>query len=454
MSSAAGTLTLLAGELARLFEPLGRRAEDNTAEAILDWLGLAQPDAIAGALPLTSALTTTVSAAASLPDLIDALADAVEREDAQQATTTGRSLIEQIRLIVSGAREVAAALEGLSTSAAGLTPSERAELAAFAATFAGRLLSHLMVEYVETRFPQLEMPFLAAGAIEIVRETGAGALRVPHIRKTFHFDRVAKLVSDPQGLLRDVYGWGEPGFDGVNLFSAIRWLLEDRFAMPVQVLQPPGGPAILEAFALRAEVNPALSPPGIDVNLRFPADVADVQTIDAGDWQMTIDTRARFATDVAAIVRPLVDIEVDPASGDVDVAFSVNTTRRSEAALGSGYQDFRIDYVNGRARSIGGVLVENIGELNFVLVTRHITDVRRTDDVFHQQQGMSRVQNRFLFVDVNRRHAGAPRAQSVHQGTRLDQRCATGIDQQSCWLHASEVSGGDYAACRLHEAHV
>ena len=85
------------------------------------------------------------------------------------------------------------------------------------------------------------------------------------------WERMMKLLSDPTGLLRDVYQWGNSGFDGLALFTTLQTLLRGKFGIPAGILRPSGAPAMLEAFGFNAEVNPAVSPPGLDVGLRTAA---------------------------------------------------------------------------------------------------------------------------------------------------------------------------------------
>ncbi len=175
-------------------------------------------------------------------------------------TSAGQALITQFALIVKAAEAVATALQALSTSG-GLTPSQQAELAAFAVEFIDRVLNRLFVEYLESRFGQIVIALMATGVIEIVDEPGgpAGSLNGAYTQKTFHFDRAAQMFTKPQDLLSDSFAWGQPSFDGVALFQALQALLQLKFDVPAQLLQPTGMPATLEAFAFSATVDDSLS---------------------------------------------------------------------------------------------------------------------------------------------------------------------------------------------------
>lgn len=331
--SVAGTIEQLAGELAQIFEPLARRLEDDTIESLLESLGLRSSDAVSGSADLASALEAAATAASSMADLIAELTRAIAQEDALTVARASAALIELITRIVRAARDAAQALQNLSTTAAGLTPQQKAELGSFAASFVQRLLNHLIVEYIEKRYPQLALALIATGGIEIAEEPGGAveSLNGAYTRKVFHFDRTAKLFTDPSGLLREVYGWGQAGFDAIALFVVLKNLLQRRFDIPAEILQPPGEPPLLEAFGFNAELNNTFSPPGVDLTLRFPGDLSRSETITAADWQITVTTGAAFAADLTATIRPLFDLELDLPTGSADVRLAVEASRSNTA---------------------------------------------------------------------------------------------------------------------------
>lgn len=332
MSEAIGTIEQLAGELARIFDPLARRVEDDSIDTLLEWLGLRSSDATADATELAGALATTAAAAASMPELIAALARAIEDEDGAAIASSSLELLQHIGTLIQAARDVGAALQTVSAGA-GLTPQQRAELATFAGLFTERLLNRLFVDYLESRFPHLALVLLATGGIEIVREEGgvSGSLNGPYVRKTFRFDRMAKAFTDPAGLLTDVYQWGAPGFDGLPLFTALQTLLREQFRIPAEILQPPGSPALLEAFGFSAEVDPGLNPPGLDVSVRMPMAIDQQQTIEAGDWQATFDAHAAFAADLDLTIKPPLDVTLDVPTGAIDVNLGASFARLRNA---------------------------------------------------------------------------------------------------------------------------
>jgi hypothetical protein len=333
MANVAGTFEHLAGEMARVFVPLVRQLETDSVDSILGWVGLRWPDSTAGTDDLLDALTAGASAAAGLVESIPKLARAIDAEDEIALASVSLSMLQQIAAVVRAANDAADALQDLSTAATDLTAAQQAELKAVAEVFVERLLDRLLVEYIEKRFPQLALALIATGGIEISRMPGgpAGSLQGAYTRKVFSFDRMVRLLTDPAGLLEEVYGWGQPGFDGVALFNTLQTLLALKFEIPAQILQPPGSPPLLEAFAFNAEVNNTVSPPGLDVSLRFPAAISRPASIRADDWQIDFDLEVAFAADLMATLRPLFDLAVDIPTGTADFHLSADVARSGTA---------------------------------------------------------------------------------------------------------------------------
>jgi hypothetical protein len=147
----------------------------------------------------------------------------------------------------------------------------------------------------------------------------------------FHFDRLTQLFSGPATLLGDVYGWGSAGFDGRVLFTTLQTLLDQWFAIPAEILQPAGDPALLEAFGFSAEADPTLTPPGLTLSVRMPAGASRSDTISAGDWDVTFQLSAAFDADIQASVRPPFDLRVTGAAGAIDIQVSTSFARSATA---------------------------------------------------------------------------------------------------------------------------
>ncbi|HEV2251670.1 MAG TPA: DUF6603 domain-containing protein [Streptosporangiaceae bacterium] len=329
----SGTVEQLAAELALMFAPLAQRAADGTTDLLLEWLGLRASDVTGGSAELATALATGVTAAASMPATVDDLVTAIEADDVGAVATAAESLLHQFATVVKAANDGATALQGLSSDLS-LTAQQSAEVAQFADEFVERLLGRLLVEYLQVRFPALLLALVTTGVVEVVQVDGGpdGSLNASYLREMVHFDRLTQLFSGPEKLLGDVYGWGNASFDGLALFTTLQTLLNLRFDIPAEILQPAGDPALLEAFGFSAEVDPTLSPPGLTISVRLPAGVNRTDTVATDDWNVAIATAATFNADIQAVLRPLFDLQVTAASGTVDVQFSISFARSATAA--------------------------------------------------------------------------------------------------------------------------
>lgn len=105
MSTVVGSLEQLAGELARVFEPLVQRAETGTLDEVLPWLGLRSYELEPDATALDNALTATATAAAELTPLINDLAQAVTQDDRAAIAATVAALLQQLRATLQGIEE-------------------------------------------------------------------------------------------------------------------------------------------------------------------------------------------------------------------------------------------------------------------------------------------------------------------------------------------------------------
>src|SRR5262245_35767742 len=113
-------------------------------------------------------------------------------------------------------------------------------------------------------------------------------------------------------------------------------------------------------------------------------------------------------------------------------------SRRRLTEAGAG-KDRWIHDVDWSSRGVGEDLVEDIGELLFVLVACDVSDVRHADDVLEPEQRVPFVEDRLLLVDVDGGPARAPGLERGYQCTGIDKPSATGIDQERSRLHATQV---------------
>ena len=333
MASDAGTLEVLARELAHALEPLEQRLAAGRVDALFSSLGLRLPSGFTSQAALTAPLAAGVSAATALPPLVVQLTAAIEAEDIGQIVSSGQALLQKITEVIEAIPQISSGLDSVAAGFGGLTPAQRAEINALAQELPRRLLDMLVVEYIESRTPAGIPPTLALlGIIDNDVDPGVPdePLRPPFVRKALHLERVPKLFSDPAAFMREVYGWGDPGFDGLKLLGNLHRFVEEFLAAPVDLLTPPGFPAILEAYLYAVRVNPETTPPGVVVDFRFPATQDFERTYPlTAPWALKVTANARFAPDLEVTITPPLDASLRPRQGTVNIDFAAGVAADS-----------------------------------------------------------------------------------------------------------------------------
>ncbi len=329
MATGAGTLQLLARELAELLRPLEQRLDAGGADRLFAELGLRLPSGLSSEAQLANALASGATAAAGLAQLIAQLSAAIDAEDVPRIVTTGQALLQRIQQVIDAIPPIATGLDQVTAGFRGLTPDERAEIQTFAQELPRRLIDFLVVEYLETKAPAVAPSLALIGLIDRAPDAGVpgNALRPPYIRRSLHPERLPKLLSDPAGFLRDVYAWGDPTFDGLALFDNLQRFIEDELDMPADLLAPPGQAAILEAYLFSVRVYSSTNPPGLIADFRFPA-TQDFERTYAlrSPWSLRVAASGRFVADVEVRLTPPAHAALRPPTGTVDLAFTAGLT--------------------------------------------------------------------------------------------------------------------------------
>jgi hypothetical protein len=80
------------------------------------------------------------------------------------------------------------------------------------------LADGLLLRHVARNQPIVFALLRFSGLADITVETPAGPARLPYRRWTIRWDRLPRVISEPDRLIREVWGWGEPaGFDHARL---------------------------------------------------------------------------------------------------------------------------------------------------------------------------------------------------------------------------------------------
>lgn len=314
-TTAAGTLELLALELARALQPLADRLHDtHHARMLIAELGLVMPEQIVTPA-LTGALDAVHRAAHDIEGEADGLKTAIDGGNVGDIIVKGAALARTIATMVAAFDTIAHEINALG----GVPSVNPADLAAFIAALPDRLFQMIVVEYFEGyhRIPHSILELV--GIIEKTRlnigSTDPGKPEV--VQKKLRFDRIGQLLQSPDQLFTTLYGWGQPGFDGNLLISRIAGFLR-ALKVPVTQFKIPGAPPrnAIEVCVLRIAPTTGLNPPGLEATIT--ALIGDGVSIDlpiAAGWLAHLDAEGALSASVGIRVQPPATVTVIPPTG-------------------------------------------------------------------------------------------------------------------------------------------
>jgi len=191
------------------------------------------------------------------------------RELADAGLGTDGDVDETLLEVLAGCEAVAVAVKATAASAQAQLPG-----------FEDRFYEYVFVTGLEREVPLLFAILALLGVVERTNATvvsPSGESIIISQRKLFT-DRVGQFFSDPNGLLRDVYGWSTPSIDTAKLFANL-----ERFAT---LLGPtPSRPFPTEELAATYGVNVATDTTQLTRRLLFPLG-------SLGDLDFTLDLYA------------------------------------------------------------------------------------------------------------------------------------------------------------------
>jgi hypothetical protein len=169
---------------------------------------------------------------ASLGDKLEALAELRSHENTSDTE------------VAAAVADVVLALKNALQDIQGIAASFRATPEYLSAThivdeFFPRLADLLAIYLVGSAEPATVPLGVLLGIFEFkFMPEDPAIFQVEHVRQVVRWDRFAPLFKDPSGLMRDVYGWGTPQFEGSILIINIGRLVE-HFADCVTIEQLP-----------------------------------------------------------------------------------------------------------------------------------------------------------------------------------------------------------------------
>lgn len=315
-------LDALARILGDALTPLAGRLQGDQAMETLAQLGLRLPTGGAVAQPLQGAAT----ACSQLPAAVTAVIDASGGGDDGALISAVVHLGELIVRAGTAFAQLGSALDTAIQGNGALSGAQKARLRAVVEKLPDRLLHLALISYVEDNQPTVKGALELAGLFDdtpVAADPADPSLPSYSIRQV-RFDRIAPLFSDPAQHLKTLYGFGSPGFDGIELFQRIKHMV-DRPDAEALLIEAPGLPAVLEAWVFRMEVVPGATP-ALRIRVRVPAEKdLDVSVPLAAPWAATVTSKARFEGGIELLLHPTQGLRIEPpsAAASLDMALGV-----------------------------------------------------------------------------------------------------------------------------------
>jgi hypothetical protein len=135
------------------------------------------------------------------------------------------------------------------------------------------LADFMLLAHLQTQQPVVFAILRLTGLADVVPQTPAGTGRIPYERRTIRWDRLPRVIGEPDALIREVYGWGAPGpLDHGRLLAA---LLETSRALRLPARTESLSDGLRQRYY--APANPALASVRT-LAIPFFTDVSDDQS--------------------------------------------------------------------------------------------------------------------------------------------------------------------------------
>jgi hypothetical protein len=317
MATQPGTFELLLGEIGPILAPLERQLAPHNTLPFLAQLGFQFPSELLDNAALAAALTTASQAAASIPQLIDDLAAALDGDDIAAVIQQTATFLDRVAALFTALDDVAARLE----EAAVALGMGSAELTEFAQELPARLIELLAIERLES-VPVIANTLQLLGIIERELEPGAPGdpARPEFERKQLHLSNLVDLVQSPAAYLERLYEWGSVSFDAERLFSALEDVVS-RSGLPVLLVPPTGAqPLTLRIGLFELRLDSSVSPPGLGFALDAPIEESFTADVPLGHdaWTLRVTTTGEIKAGVTGTIRPPAAFALQPPDGTLD----------------------------------------------------------------------------------------------------------------------------------------
>ena len=313
MPGQSGTLETIARHIGLALQPLKDRLASDHAIDLLAELGLQFPPQLLQPA-FINALNSGATAAGALPATITQLTNAIDADNEGQILTSGAQLIEEIAAVTAALAQIGNELKNLAGALPGMSASE---VSSFADALPGRLLGYLLISYLEAVAPGAVSIGNLFGILDYLPNAGVDgdAAHPGYIVRQLQFSNLGDLFTSPDKLLKNLYGWGNPGFDGKSLISRLSTSL-GLLGVSSQVSATGDS---LSVFLLTLGVASSTNPPGLSATFGATLPSGLDLTLPLSDtWSIHVQAKAALASGLQVTITPPANVTLRPPSGTVN----------------------------------------------------------------------------------------------------------------------------------------
>jgi hypothetical protein len=299
MPAKAGTLEILAQQVGAALQPLETRLAPANVLAFFAELGVAFPPQLLQPA-FVSALAAASTASGALTNTLKKFALDVASDNTAGIVADAVTLVQQIRAVISSFPSIGVELGKLSASLPGISP---VEVSSFAQTLPANLLSHSLISHLEDVKPSVLGVANLLGVVRYRPDLGdpANPIHPPFIERKLQLSNLSTLLTSPASLLKSLYQWGGPSFNGSLLLPTLDASLNLLGASP-EILPPN---PLLAIHTGLLNIDPSTTPPGLRWTLLYdlPAGL-DITLPLSPLWAMRAQVQGSFKAGLEALVVP------------------------------------------------------------------------------------------------------------------------------------------------------
>lgn len=324
MANSVGTLEMLAKAVGTALGPLQTLLTDDSIVPFFSALGLTFPASLRSQSGFMASIQAGASAAGDLATLAAQLATAIDQEQDATIVSVALQILEQIPTLITAVGQVGAELGNLSSSFPGMDASV---IENFAENLADSVLGYLLVSYLYSLQPGLVGIANQLGLIDCIPSPGVpgDATQPPFLNRRVNLSNIGSMITSPTTLMGTLFDWGNPSFDGSELFPRLSATL-GLIGINSAAITVNGSP-YLDAASVAFQANQAANPPSLVARSKRTLQGGTNASLPLSDtWTAGVQIQGSFVAGLQATISPPFTASLDPPTGELDGQIQVTLT--------------------------------------------------------------------------------------------------------------------------------